>query len=63
MAAAAEPYYRRRFDHEETDEVRLFLHGGNDRAVVRGPGDGGVQVRVISGKGTDEVADSAAAAR
>ena len=58
--AVAEPYYRRRFDHDETNEVRLFLHSGNDRAVVRGPGDGGVRVRVISGKGTDEVADSSA---
>ena len=56
----AEPYYSRRFDRKETDEVRLFLHGGNDRVVVRGPGDGGVKVRVISGKGTDEIADSSA---
>ncbi|MBA2459549.1 MAG: hypothetical protein H0V43_11445, partial [Gemmatimonadales bacterium] len=56
--ASGEPYYRRRFDRRETDEVRVFLHGGNDRMVVRGEGDGGVRVRVIPGRGTDTVADS-----
>jgi hypothetical protein len=55
---ASEPYYSRRFDREETKEVRLLLHSGDDRAIVRGPGDGGVKVRVIPGKGTDQVADS-----
>ncbi len=58
--AAAEPYYRRRFDREETKEVRLFLHGGDDRTSVRGPGNGGVRVRVLPGKGTDALADSSA---
>ena len=56
---AAEPYYRRRFDAEETGEVRLVLHGGDDRVVVRGPGGGGIRVRVLPGAGTDAVADSA----
>ncbi len=56
--AAGEPYYRRRFDDDETDEARLFLHSGDDRVVVRGPGDGGIRLRVISGKGSDAIADS-----
>ena len=56
---ADEPYYRRRFDREETREVRLRLHAGDDRVVVRGPGDGGIRIRVIPGTGTDSVADSA----
>ena len=55
---AKEPYYSRRFDTRETKEVRLFLHSGDDRAIVRGTGDGGAKVRVIPGKGTDQVADS-----
>ena len=58
--AAGEPYFRRRFDAGETHEVRLFLHGGDDRIIVRGPGRGGVRVRVLPGAGTDAVADSAA---
>ena len=55
-----EPHYRRRFDRRDTREVRLFLHGGNDRTVVRGPGDGGVRIRVLPGSGIDSLADSAA---
>jgi hypothetical protein len=56
-AAQGEPFFRRRFDRKDTKEVRLFLHGGNDRAVVRG-NSGGVRVRVIAGGGQDELADS-----
>jgi hypothetical protein len=55
-----EPYFRRRFDSEETKEVRLVLHSGDDRVLVRGPGDGGVRIRVLPGNGTDAVVDSAA---
>jgi hypothetical protein len=53
------PYFRRRFDRADTKEVRLMLHGGDDRVAVRGAG-GGVRVRVLPGAGTDTVADSAA---
>ncbi|HEX2079007.1 MAG TPA: BamA/TamA family outer membrane protein [Longimicrobium sp.] len=49
--------FRRRFDPDETDDVRLYLHGGDDRAVVRGPGHG-VGIRVIGGGGDDVLADS-----
>jgi hypothetical protein len=52
-----EPFFHRRFDRKDTKEVRLFLHGGDDRAVVRG-NSGGVRVRVIAGGGHDEVVDS-----
>ncbi|HEX6104321.1 MAG TPA: hypothetical protein VFZ26_01975 [Gemmatimonadales bacterium] len=58
--SVGEPYFRRRFDREETKEVRLYLHAGEDRTVVRGPGRGGVRVRVLPGAGRDAVADSAA---
>jgi hypothetical protein len=49
--------YRRRFVPEETDDVRLFLHGGDDRAIVRGTGHG-IGIRVIGGGGDDVLADS-----
>ncbi|CAN5768375.1 hypothetical protein BH24GEM1_BH24GEM1_17670 [soil metagenome] len=55
---ADEPYFRRRFDHEDTKEVRLILHNGADRVRVGGEGRGGVRVRVLPGKGADRVVDS-----
>jgi hypothetical protein len=59
----AEPYFRHRFDHEETKEVRLMLHSGADRVRVSGPGDGGVRIRVLPGKGTDQIVDSSRGGR
>jgi hypothetical protein len=58
-----EPYFSRRFDHDETKEVRLLLHGGADRVQVRGEGGGGVRIRILPGKGTDVVVDSSRGGR
>lgn len=55
---AGEPYLRRRFAPTETREVRLYLHGGDDRVVVRGDADQGILVRVVGGRGDDELSDS-----
>ena len=55
----AEPYSRRKFLPEETREVRVYLHGGKDLAVVRGAGSDAIKVRIIGGKGDDILADSA----
>jgi hypothetical protein len=60
---AGEPYFRRRFDHEETKEVRLMMHGGADRVRVWGEGDGGVRIRVLPGKGSDQIVDSSRGGR
>lgn len=54
----ATPHFRRRFVAEETEEVRLDLHGGDDTAVVRGHGGRGITLRVIGGGGDDVLADS-----
>jgi hypothetical protein len=53
-----EPYFHRRFHPGETHEVRLYLHGGDDRVTVRGRG-GPIRLRVIGGDGDDFVDDSA----
>ncbi|MEA2723304.1 MAG: hypothetical protein QOH59_1075 [Gemmatimonadales bacterium] len=53
---ADDPYFRRRFD-PATKEVRLYLDGGDDRAVVRG-GSGGPGLRVLGGDGQDRLVDS-----
>jgi hypothetical protein len=59
-ASDADPYYFRRFLPHETEEIRLYLHGGDDRAVVRGAAGGRIVVRVIGGGGDDVLADSVA---
>jgi hypothetical protein len=55
---AAEPYYRRRFATSETEEIRIFLHGGDDRVERTGPPGGPMTVRVVAGGGRDVVDDS-----
>lgn len=57
------PYYQRTFDRRETEEIRLYLHGGDDRLVVRGADGSGPLLRVIGGGGDDDLADSARAGR
>jgi hypothetical protein len=52
-----EPIYRRRFNPDETNEVRVFLHGGDDRAVVSGR-RGPIRLRVVAGEGRDVLDDS-----
>lgn len=57
------PYFDRTFQPKETHEIRVYLHGGDDRAVVRGTSEQGITVRVIGGKGDNAVADSSHVAR
>jgi hypothetical protein len=51
----AKPYYRRRFSAQETKEVRLRLHDGNDLAVVNGLREQPIKIRIIGGPGDDEL--------
>ncbi len=52
------PYYRRRFDKDETEEVRIYLHGGDDLVGTLGDRAPGMTVRVVSGPGSNTVNDS-----
>jgi hypothetical protein len=54
--ALGDPTFDRVFLPEETREVRLDLHGGNDRARVRGPGSGRIRITVEGGGGDDLLA-------
>jgi len=56
---AGTPYLTREFQRRDTREVRVFLHGGNDTALVRGA-DGPVTLRVLGQGGADLLVDSAA---
>ncbi len=44
--------FARTFDPAETSEIRLYMHGGDDRAVSRGPASP-ILVRLIGGGGAD----------
>ena len=58
-AEGGEPWFRRRFRPDETREVRLYLHGGDDRALARGAAERrSVLVRIIGGNGDNRLADS-----
>jgi hypothetical protein len=54
----ATPVFERHFVPAETQEIRVFLERGNDRAVVRGQVDRSIEVRVIGGEGADVLIDS-----
>lgn len=62
VGSAAAPYLRCRFDARRTREIRLYLHGGDDRAVVRGRGRPPIDVRVIGGSGVNQLSDSSSSA-
>ena len=56
--SAGAAYYQRRFSPKETEEIRLYLLGGNDRLVTTGVRKGGIQLRVLGGAGDDTLDDS-----
>jgi hypothetical protein len=56
---SARPFIERTFVPEETNEVRVYLHGGDDVGIVRGASEGAITVRLIGGGDDDFLADSA----
>lgn len=60
--AAGEPFYRRRFTPDETKEVRIYLHGGEDEVATSGSRKRGLKIRVIGGAGNDLVKDNSGSA-
>jgi hypothetical protein len=52
------PYFQRRFDARETQEIRLYLHDGNDSALVTGRVQSSIPVRIIGGNGDNVLVDS-----
>ena len=51
-------YYDRLFREPETHEIRVYLHGGDDHALVRGGEGRSIMVRVIGGGSDDVLVDS-----
>ncbi len=54
LAHAGNEFFRRSFKPGETKEVRVYLHGGDDRLTVNGTGTSSPTVRVIGGGGDDQ---------
>jgi len=52
------PHFQRRYDSRETSEIRLYLHGGDDAAIVRGDVGYSIPVRIVGGNGTNTLVDS-----
>jgi len=51
------PWFSRRFNAAETNEIRLYLHGGDDNAIVTGNVRGSIPVRIIGGNGNNTLVD------
>jgi hypothetical protein len=51
-------YYLRRFDARDTREIRIYLHGNDDSALVTGDVRGSITVRIIGGDGSNVLTDS-----
>jgi len=51
------PWFTRRFNVGETKRIRIYLHGGNDRATVEGNVPRSIPVRIIGGNGTNSFVD------
>jgi len=52
------PYFARRFYATETEEIRIYLHGGNDRATVEGSVRNSISIRIIGGNGDNRFVDN-----
>ena len=53
--------FQRTFAPSETSEIRLYMHGGQDRVVITGSGPAPIKIRVVGGAGLDELVDSSSA--
>jgi len=52
------PYFSRRFYAAETKQIRLYLHGGDDRATVEGSVRSSIPIRIIGGNGNNFFIDN-----
>lgn len=60
-AGAARPWFDRHFRAGETREIRVYLHGGDDEAVVDSRAARVLAIRVIGGEGDNHLEESGSA--
>lgn len=52
----SEQFFSRKFNSDETEEIRIYTNKGNDDIIVNGQkGDGGVDIKIINGKGNKNI--------
>ena len=58
LESEGKEFFSRRFDPRETVELLVYLHGGDDTAIVTGRAPSSILVRIIGGNGTNTFVDS-----
>jgi hypothetical protein len=58
IESGGKPYFRRQFDARETSDIRVYLHGGADTALVSGNVRSSIKLRIIGGNGINQLLDS-----
>ena len=56
------PHFDRIFSPDETREIRIYLHGGDDRVLVQGAPNSPITLQVVGGGGADELLNSSGGA-
>ncbi len=51
------PWFQRHYDPSDTQEIRIYLHDGDDTALVTGTADESIKVRILGGNGNNSLAD------
>ena len=62
LESRGKAFFSRRFDARETSEILVYLHGGDDTAVVSGRVQRSIPVRVIGGNGNNTLVDTSTVA-
>ncbi len=52
-----DPFFSKVFDNSLTNEIRIYLQGGDDKSIVTGNVNSSPIIRLITGEGKDEVID------
>jgi len=60
LESGGKQYFSRTFYPSETHEILVYLHGGDDTAIVVGQSASSILVRVIGGNGNNKFVDSSA---
>lgn len=55
LQSTGQPYFYKVFNNSLTDEIRIYLLKGDDKAILKGSVNNNPTIRIISGSGKDEI--------